>query len=220
MDRILGNFENCCIVIQEFYAILGKDLKTVVGKADIIDSVTTRVKEQVNKLENFENDVYSKEFEHTWDNAYDQFQETVQNLEQETAGIIDHTFENRLSSSEGAFDLLAKFKNVKTRKAIEQCFNGKYQFVMRRYNNEIEGMESLFLQNEKNPPIPKNMPPTSGSICWARSIISRIKSPIDKFKTKPEILTKDALGVQAAKNYVRIAKQLTESHEQELFRIW
>ena len=91
---------------------------------------------------------------------------------------------------------------------------------MRRYNNEIEGMENLFLQNEKNPPIPKNMPPTSGSICWARSIISRIKSPIDKFKTKPEILTKDALGVQAAKNYVRIAKQLTESHEQQLFLLW
>jgi dynein heavy chain len=122
MGRILSNFENCFIVIQEFYAILGKDLKTVVGKADIIDSVTTRVKEQVNKLENFENDVYSSEFEMSWETAYSQFQETVENLEQETAGIIDHTFENRLNSSEGAFDLLAKFKNVKTRKAIEQCF--------------------------------------------------------------------------------------------------
>lgn len=64
------------------------------------------------------------------------------------------------------------------------------------------------------------MPPTSGSICWARSIITRIKSPIDKFKTKPEILTKDSLGIQAAKNYVRIAKMLNENHEQTLFVNW
>jgi len=66
---------------------------------------------------------------------------------------------------------------------------------MARYNDEITQMEKLFDMNQKNPPIPKNMPPTSGSICWARSIITRIKSPIDKFKTKPEILTKDALGI-------------------------
>ena len=84
---------------------------------------------------------------------------------------------------------------------------------MGRYNDEIADMEKLFETYQKHPPIPKNMPPTSGSICWARSIITRIKSPIDKFKTKPEILTKDQLGVQAAKNYVRIAKMLTENHE-------
>ena len=53
-------------MIQEFYAILGKDLKTVVGQADIIDSITTRVREQVNKLENFEHDVYASEYELTW----------------------------------------------------------------------------------------------------------------------------------------------------------
>jgi len=190
MGKILNNLENCCVVIQEFYAILGKDLKTVVGSSETIDSVTNRVKEQVSKLENFEHDVYSDEYVNLWEAAYSQFQETVVNLETETASIIDHTFTSRLSSSEGAFDLLAKFKNVKTRKKIENCFQDKYSFVMKRYNLELDGMEKLFEMNKKCPPIPKNMPPTSGSICWARSIITRIKSPIDKFKTKPEILTK------------------------------
>jgi len=78
-------------------------------------------------------------------------------------------------------------------------------------------MEALFKDNQAKPPIPKNMPPKSGSIAWARSIITRIKTPIDKFKTRAEILTKYEEGIQSAQNYVRIAKNLTEVHEAELF---
>jgi dynein heavy chain len=59
-------------------------------------------------------------------------------------------------------------------------------------------MEDLFKVNQQNPPIPKNMPPNSGKILWARSIITRIKTPIDKFKTKAEILTKHPEGVKSA----------------------
>ena len=60
-------------------------------------------------------------------------------------------------------------------------------------------MEELFKANRNKPPIPKNMPPNSGSIAWARSIITRIKTPIDKFKTKPEILVDNEEGVDSAK---------------------
>ena len=81
-------------------------------------------------------------------------------------------------------------------------------------------MEELFKANRNKPPIPKNMPPNSGSIAWARSIITRIKTPIDKFKTKPEILVDNEEGVDSAKQYVRIAKMLTEVHEAEIFRVW
>jgi dynein heavy chain len=81
-------------------------------------------------------------------------------------------------------------------------------------------MEELFKMNRAKPPIPKNMPPNSGSIAWARSIITRIKTPIDKFKTKPEMLVEIDAGVDSAKQYVRIAKMLTEVHEADLFRTW
>ena len=81
-------------------------------------------------------------------------------------------------------------------------------------------MEELFNANKAKPPIPKNMPPNSGSIAWARSIITRIKTPIDKFKTKPEILVDNEEGVDSAKQYVRIAKMLTEVHEAVLFTKW
>lgn len=66
--------------------------------------------------------------------------------------------------------------------------------MLDRYNEEVKEMEGLYLKYNTNTPIPKNMPPRSGSILWARSIITRIKTPIDKFTTKPEILTEIDAG--------------------------
>lgn len=47
-------------------------------------------------------------------------------------------------------------------------------------------MENLFVNGRDHPPISKNMPPKAGSIAWARSIMGRIKAPINKFKTKAD----------------------------------
>lgn len=52
-------------------------------------------------------------------------------------------------------------------------------------------MESLFLKHKDKPPIAKNMPEKAGMIAWARSIMGRIKAPIDKFKTKANKLRPD-----------------------------
>jgi dynein heavy chain len=91
-----------------------------------------------------------------------------------------------LNSSEGAFDLLSKFKDVKTRKSIEDKLHEKYEDVLIKYEKELAEMHELFEQGKKNPPISKNMPPKAGAIAWSRSIMGRIKTPIYKFKTKPE----------------------------------
>lgn len=84
---------------------------------------------------------------------------------------------------------------MKTRQKIEEELSGKYKQVLEKYLLELKGMEELYQSNQHNPPIPKNMPPKSGSIAWARSIITRIKTPIDKFKTRAEILTKYSEGI-------------------------
>jgi dynein heavy chain len=127
--------------------------------------------------------------------------------------LIAETFEKQLSSSEIAFDLLCKFKNVDTRKAIKDELDGKYENVLGRYIEEVEEMDELYNLYKEDTPIPKNMPPRSGSIAWARSIITRIKTPIDKFTSKPEILTEIPAGIKAAKLYVGVAKELTEVYE-------
>jgi dynein heavy chain len=82
--------------------------------------------------------------------------------------------------------------------------------VLDRYSQELDEMQHMYESDRANPPRPKNMPPDSGKIAWARSIITRIKTPIDKFKTKAEILTQNEAGRKAAQNYVKLAQSLTE----------
>ena len=134
--------------------------------------------------------------------------------------MINATFKEKLNSSVGAFDLLDNFKNIKTRQSIEEQLANKYEDVLQRYQTELREMEELFNKHHLNPPIPKNMPEKSGSIAWARSIVTRIKAPIDKFKEKPQILTDYAAGKEVAKTYVNIAKTLTETHEFLIFKNW
>lgn len=80
-------------------------------------------------------------------------------------------------------------------------------------------MEQLFRDGKDHPPISKNMPPRAGEIAWARSIMGRIKAPINKFKSKSDQLTTKTFK-QVALQYVQLAKELDEDYEKEIFRKW
>jgi dynein heavy chain len=133
--------------------------------------------------------------------------------------LIEKTFSDKLNSSEGAFDLLAKFQNVKTREKIKQTFNSKYENVLQTYQRELTQMETLFKEGKKDPPISKNMPPKAGSIAWARSIMGRIKGPIKKFKEKSDQLMTPTFKTVALQ-YVQLAKELDKSYEHQIFEQW
>jgi dynein heavy chain len=80
-------------------------------------------------------------------------------------------------------------------------------------------MENLFYDNKRSPPISKNMPPRAGEIAWARSIMFRIKAPIKKFKNKSDQLMSPTFSKVAYK-YVKLAKELHQGYEQEIFNAW
>ena len=188
MREVLKDLEEACIITQEFYAILGPDLKAVTGDANSIDAETEKVKEQVKKLENIYTDVFSKQHEAQWKSRFSEFKTQIKQIDSHVVQLIEKTFADKLNSSEGAFNLLAKFQNIKTRAAIKDLLNQKYDAVLVRYGKELTIMKDLFNDNRDKPPISKNMPPKAGSIAWARSIMGRIKAPIKKFKSKSDQL--------------------------------
>lgn len=220
MIAVLNDFQNACTMQKEFYAILGNDLKAVTGSSDQINTFTDRVKDQVRKLETFQHDVFNPDHLSEWSQCFANFKHQIEQLENETVSLIQKTFQEKLTSSDGAFELLSKFKNVDTRPKIQEELSNKYRNVLDQYIKELKIMEDIFNANKERPPIPKNMPFNSGSIAWSRSIITRIKTPIDKFKSKHDILTKYEVGMESAQTYVRIAKQLTEVFEYNIFHKW
>jgi dynein heavy chain len=95
----------------------------------------------------------------------------------------------------------------------------KYEDVLKKYQLELDEMRTLFEKNRENPPISKNMPEKAGKIAWARSIMGRIKAPIEKFKTKSDKLNPDTF-MKVATEYVRLAKDLDQHYEKVIFDKW
>lgn len=70
MKTVLCDIEKACTIIQEFYAILGPDLKQVTGDSDKIDMETDKVKDEVRKLENFNHDIFNHKNESRWKDLF------------------------------------------------------------------------------------------------------------------------------------------------------
>ena len=63
MKLVLENFKEAMISLKEFIAILGPDLKAVVGSTDAIESRIEQLWECVKKLTNFDaGDVYNYDY--------------------------------------------------------------------------------------------------------------------------------------------------------------
>ena len=73
MIKVLHDLEEACKVTDEFYAILGPDLKAVTGSSEQINGETWKVKEQVSKLEGFNRDIFSEKNEAYWKNCFENF---------------------------------------------------------------------------------------------------------------------------------------------------
>ena len=72
---------------------------------------------------------------------FDGFKSSIGNIEEDTKSMINTTFKEKLTSSEGAFDLLNKFKNIETPKKIGEELKLKYDDVLLTYEKEVDEME-------------------------------------------------------------------------------
>lgn len=146
MKSILEDMRQVCTTLKEFYSLLGPDLKAVTGDAESIDEQKNKIVTEVAKLESFVYDVFAPEHHEEWRELYKAFEDAMRQSDGSCAHLIESSF-NKLKSSEGAFDLLNKFKNIKTRKAIEDQLSTKYIDVLNGYRNEVAQMDQLFQKN-------------------------------------------------------------------------
>lgn len=219
MRGILNELKDACTIRKEFITLLGPDLKAITGSSDQIDKVSDRVAEYINKLKEFGQDVFQSNHKEQWDGVFKSFLSNITNVENDTMNLINSTFSDELKSSEGAFTLLLKFKNIRTRARIEQQLTEKYGAVLAQYDRELQDMEKLFKEKKDDPPIPKNTPPIAGAIIWARSIFGRIKAPIDQFKQNEELL-KSEKGTEITNKYIVLCKKLERDYENVKFEHW
>ncbi|KAM5191717.1 dynein axonemal heavy chain 10 [Mantella aurantiaca] len=204
-------------VLEEFYNIFGAELKAVTGDPKRIDDVLNRVDGLIKPMENLTFDPFSIKHAQQWKLVMEDFKNEVQAIEGEAISFINESFKT-LRSAEAAFDMLLKFKHIRSREAINKQMMMKFNAILEQYCKEVDIVNNLFVKNQDNPPLYKNHPPVAGSIYWERSLFHRIKHTIIRFLEMEEMLSSER-GKMAKAKYLEVARKMKE-YEDKKYEVW
>ncbi|XP_036777654.2 dynein axonemal heavy chain 10 [Manis pentadactyla] len=204
-------------VMEEFYNIFGSELKAVTGDPKRIDDVLCRVDSLVTPMENLTFDAFSIKSSQDWKYVMDNFKIEVLVIEKEAKNFIDESFKT-LRSAEAAFDMLLKFKHIRSREAISRQMMMKFNDILAQYCKEIDIVNKIFVQNLDNPPLYKNHPPVAGAIYWERSLFFRIKHTILRFQEVEGILDSDQ-GREVKQKYLEVGRAM-KNYEDRKYEQW
>ena len=198
------------VVLEEFNNIFGPELKAVTGEPKRIEEVLNRVRNlavriknvsslkflyfNLNKIFNFffqvQFDIFSSKNFDKWQAVINEFNHEVTEIELEAKVFINQSFK-KLRSAEGAFEMLLRFKNIRSREAINTEMMKKFTDILTQYVKEVDLIFELFNKFKNSPPLYKNHPQTTGAIAWARFLFKSIKRPMLKFLTVEELMNSD-----------------------------
>ncbi|KAI9206840.1 dynein heavy chain and region D6 of dynein motor-domain-containing protein [Polychytrium aggregatum] len=141
-----------------------------------------------------------------YDSDYVSFKKQISDLEASIQEFIDRSFEH-ITSTEQSLSLLRKFSQIKD---MQLDLESKYHQVFVHYTRrDLEGVRKIYQKYKDSPPIPRNTPPVSGAIAWARQLYRRIETPMKHFKESTSVL-ESSEAKKHIRNYNKLARALIE----------
>ncbi|XP_058491324.1 dynein axonemal heavy chain 10 [Solea solea] len=217
MASICQDLYNVLQNLEEFYNIFGPELKGVTRDQKRIDEVLCRVDSLASPIEEVRFNPFDMGKRSSWKMIMQDFDSTAQAIEGEAIGFIDQSFRT-LRSSAAAFDMLLKFKHIRSRQAISHHLMRKFNDILAQFCKEVDRIDEIFKTNKVKPPLSKNEPPVAGSIRWVRSLLYRIKHTILPFLEVPEMQESEKWKV-AKDKYTQVALQFRD-YEAKKYEQW
>ncbi|KAL0979348.1 hypothetical protein UPYG_G00183960 [Umbra pygmaea] len=203
--------------LQEFYNIFGPELKAVTGDPKRIDDVLRWVDSLVLPIEELSFDPFNIRRIGNWKMVMQDFKTKVQAIEAEAINFINQSFKT-LRSASAAFDMLLKFKHIRSREAINNELMKRFNDILAQYCKEVDIINEIFVRCMDNPPLNKNQPPVAGAIYWERSLFHRIKHTIIRFQEVTDLLESEP-GKATKTKYLEVASRMKE-YEQQKYECW
>lgn len=141
--KVCNDLNKIASVLQDFYNIFGPELKSVINDPSQIDTIVKKVDEMIMPIQNADFNVWTEFNKENWEATMDFFYHEVENLEKDAKFFIDECF-MVLISAEQALEVLLKFKNIKTRQAIQEQLLLKFDVIMQQFSKEINEVEGIF----------------------------------------------------------------------------
>ncbi|XP_031712248.1 dynein heavy chain 10, axonemal [Anarrhichthys ocellatus] len=217
MASVCQDYYNILQILEELYNSLGPELKNVTSDPKGIDEVLCRVDSLVLPIEDVSFDPFNICKMSSWKMIMQDFNTTVQAIEGEAINLVDQSFKT-LHSSAAALDTLLKFKNIRSREAINNHLMRKFEDILVQYCKEVDSESEIFEAKKDNPPLNRNEPPVGGAIRWAQSIFHRIKHTILPFLKVPEMLESERFN-EAKGKYVEMSIRI-KNYEEKKYEYW
>ncbi|CAB0039667.1 unnamed protein product [Trichogramma brassicae] len=213
LARVSANLNEVAGVMRDFHNIFGEELKSIVDDPARVDNIAERVDNLLGPIKNAENEAYNEYNHDSWDATMSWFRGEAERLENEAKMFVDEIF-GALIRAEEALMVLMKFRNIKTREAVQERLIMKFDLIMKQFSKEIDEIENIFEKNKRHPPILSEHPLVSGSIYWERQLFHRMKSPALVFQQVKE-LDESELRHIAFEHYVILGKRMKDFEERK-----
>ena len=82
-------------------------------------------------------DPFNIRYANNWNAVMDWFRKQVVNIDNEAKHFIDDSFKT-LRSAEGAFDMLLKFKHIRSRETINNQMMRKFNDILLQFGKEVK----------------------------------------------------------------------------------
>lgn len=147
ISNVCRDLNTIASVLEDFYNIFGAELKSIINDPTQIDAIIKRVGKLTLPIQEADFNIFSEFNRENWDATMNWFNTQVLNLENDAKIFIDECFMVLINAEEALY-MLIKFKNMKTRTAIQDQLSKKFDVIMQQFSKEIGIVEDIFNQGE------------------------------------------------------------------------
>uniref|UniRef100_A0A3Q3DBI2 Dynein axonemal heavy chain 10 n=1 Tax=Hippocampus comes TaxID=109280 RepID=A0A3Q3DBI2_HIPCM len=186
MASICQDLYNVLQNLDEYFHIFSPELKSVTLDPKRFDEMQAKVDNLILPFEGVTFDPFNICKMSSWKIIMQNFNSSVFAMEREVIAFIDKSFMS-LRSSTAAFGMLVKYKDIRSRPAINNHLLKKTNDLLAQYCKE-DIVNEIFEDNKNKPKINKNEPPVAGSIRWTHSLFHHVKEGMLLLLTMPGLL--------------------------------
>ncbi|XP_019715984.1 dynein heavy chain 10, axonemal-like [Hippocampus comes] len=217
MASICQDLYNVLQNLDEYFHIFSPELKSVTLDPKRFDEMQAKVDNLILPFEGVTFDPFNICKMSSWKIIMQNFNSSVFAMEREVIAFIDKSFMS-LRSSTAAFGMLVKYKDIRSRPAINNHLLKKTNDLLAQYCKEVDIVNEIFEDNKNKPKINKNEPPVAGSIRWTHSLFHHVKEGMLLLLTMPGLLESE-MGKLAKNKYLEMARKMNE-YAVKKYRSW
>jgi len=141
-----------------------------------------------------------------FDTDYAEFKNAINELHNSIVQFMENQF-NQMTSTQRALTLIKRYEKLDL---PHVTMHDKYIRLLAQYSKDIDFVSRVYQKSRLEPPIARDLPPTTGKILWSRQLFRRIEQPMSVFEANRTILQYPEVSELNLTNYVIHERNLTK----------